>query len=213
MITNYTELKQAVSKWLLRDTSDRVVTTDQVENYIQLCETELNRVLKIRDLEETQDYVTSTTEDFLLLPDGFRGVKTFEFDTEPYDIECCATRRDMKKKFTSATGRPQAYIILGGKVVFNCQPDAAYAMTMDFFEEIPPLTSGNPTNVILEKHPDVYLYGAQKHALIQIGDKDKLDTVATNYKGTVDDLLEDDKNSRIPSGTAMKPQRRNRGMF
>jgi hypothetical protein len=206
-ITTYSTLVDNVYKWLIRDqATDTFITADLVQTYIQLCEAEMNRELKIIDTESTQTYTLSTSNDYITLPTGYRGITAFEFTSRPYDIQYFPTRRAMKDAFASDTGRPKAYTIIGQKAIFNCTPDSAYTMTMDFYKNITALTATATTNTILTKFPDVYLYGSIRQALINLNDQRRLEAIAPVYQNILARILEDDKNGRLPVGAAMKPR-------
>lgn len=206
MITNKGQLVDKIYKWLIRDAStDKFVTPDMVETYIQLTEAEFSRELKIVDLIETASLNAVNTDGFISLPSDFRGIVSLEFNSRPFDIEWFATRRDMKEKYNDNSGRPRGYIIQGGKIIFSNTPDQSYSMTMDYYKSVPPLTEANPTNIILEKFPDAYLYGGIRQALLNLNIKDRLADNATIYKDIIDRIKEDDKNLRFPVGGVMKP--------
>lgn len=206
-ITTKATLVDNIYKWLIRDqTTDSFVNEQLVETYIQLTESEFNRELKIFDLISTEAITLGTVNNYRDLPDGFRGIISFEFDDRPYDLEFFATRRAMKERYASNLGRPAAYTIIGNRIYFNCIPDQAYTMTMDYYEAVEPLSDSVTSNIILEKYPDAYLYGGIRQALINLNIKERLEDVAVVYKDIIDRIKEDDKNGRIPVGSAMKPR-------
>ena len=206
-ISKRSELITNVYKWLIRDeTTESFITQETIHTYIQFAEAELNRELKVLDLEQTEDVTLSTSQNFVNLPADYRGIKSFEFDTRPFDIQYFSSRREMKEKFSNETGRPQAYIIFGGKIIFNCTPDSAYEMTLDYYGEIDALDGDDATNDILDKHPDVYLYGTIRQALININNKSRLEAIAPLYNNILERIKEDDKTARFPSGARMQPK-------
>lgn len=208
MITDRSTLIDGIYKWLIRDqATDQFVTPELVGTYVQLAEAELNRELKIQDLEDTEEYTTSTTENFVTLPDEFRGIVSFEFDTRPYDIQFYPSRRSMKDALGNDAGRPCGYIIIGNKIIFNCIPSEQYEMTLDFYKTIPPLTEESPDNEILRKHPDVYLYGGIRQALLNLNNNERLSPIASVYQNSVERIKEDDRHANIPAGTTMRAKR------
>lgn len=203
-ISAKSDLITKVYKWLIRDqTTETFITQELVETYIQFCEAELNRELKTVDLEQSQDVTLSTSVNYVTLPSDYRGISSFEFDSRPFDIEYFSSRREMKERFSSDAGRPKGYIIQGAKIIFNCIPDSAYEMTLDYYGEIDALDADSDTNTILQKHPDVYLYGTIRQALININNKNRLEAIAPLYQNILERIKEDDKSSRMPSGGKM----------
>lgn len=205
-ITNRGDLSDKIYKWLIRDgATDKFVTPDMIQTYIQLAESELNRELKIQDLIATVPLNISTVSS--PLPSDFRGVVALEFDSIPFDCEWFPTRREMKDKYYNSIGRPPGYIIQGGTIIFSNTPDISYPMTLDYYQALTPLTSDNDVNVILSKFPDAYLYGCVRQGLLNLNVADRIDAIATLYQNIIDRIKEDDKNQRFPVGGAMKPSR------
>jgi len=204
MISNRDELIDSVYRWLMRDqTTDTFITADVMDTYIQLCESELNRELKIMDLEATEAITLSTSNDYITLPTGFRGVQSFEFTSKPFDIDFFQNRRAMKEAYSTDIGRPKGYTIFGDKFIFSCTPDSAYTMTLDYYKTLEALTEDDDTNIILDKFPDVYLYGTVRQALINLNNPDRLEAIATLYQNAISRILEDDKNARFPVGARL----------
>jgi len=202
-IGTYTELTTAIYAWMLRSNTDIVVTSGQIENYVALLEAELNRELRIRELEETAAVVTAADTDYAALPSDFKKLNTLEFDSVPFDIEY-VTRRKLKELYGGQTGRPKAYTIYANRIYFGPTPDAVYNMTIDYYKAIDPLTSGDPTNEILTPYPDIYLYGALKHGYMQLKDTENANAVGQNYNAIIERVKQADVESRLPNKLIMK---------
>ncbi len=205
MIHNYDSLKTAIYNWLLREVTDIVVTPDQVDNYISLCESELNRELKIRDLQEAQSLTALAGDDYVTLPNNYQSMCAIQFDTAPYDIKPMSSRADMNAQFTNDTSRPKAFFIFGDKIIFNCVCDGDYTLDLDYYKSIPAISSLNQTNNILTKYPDLYLYGALKQAHLHAKDNEKLTNVGTVYSNAIDRIIAADKVSKLTSGARIRP--------
>lgn len=205
MIYNYDSLKTAIYNWLLREVTDIVVTPDQVDNYISLCESELNRELKIRDLQEAQSLTALAGDDYVTLPNNYQSICAIQFDTAPYDIKPMSSRADMNAQFTNDTSRPKAFFIFGDKIIFNCVCDGDYTLDLDYYKSIPAISSLNQTNNILTKYPDLYLYGALKQAHLHAKDNEKLTNVGTVYSNAIDRIIAADKVSKLTSGARIRP--------
>lgn len=204
-ITKKSELSTMAYKWLLRDqTTETFMNADLMNTYISFAEAEFNRELKIQDLMDDAALVCSTTENFIALPANFSGIMTLEFDSRPYDIEFFPTRRAMKDKYGENLGRPAGYIIQSNKIIFNCVPDSAYEMTLDYYTKVTALVGDTDTNTILAAHPDAYLYGTIRQALINIGNSARLAEVTPIYSDIINRIRENDKNSRLPSNARMQ---------
>ena len=209
-ITTYAELKAAVYAWLLRDsTTDLVITDERVTDYITLCEAELSRELKIRELEEEATLTASTSTDIIALPSDYRGMIDLQYDSGLKCLEYEAQSKLSRNK-SDRIGRPKKFTIKGTNVKFDRTPDSEYTLTLDYYESIEALSDSNASNVILSKFPDVYLYGTLHQALLNINDQKRQALITPIYTSIVDRIKEEDKNSQIPSGSRMKsPYNRN----
>ncbi|TXH55203.1 MAG: hypothetical protein E6Q97_09295 [Desulfurellales bacterium] len=202
-INDFDSLKAAVSAWMLRTNSDSVVTQAQIGNYVGLCESELNRELRIRELEDTEAVTTVPAQAWVELPAGFKKIGSLEFDDKPFDMDFL-TRRQLKEQYGGQSGRPRAFTVYGNRIYFGPTPDAAYTMTLDFYTAITALSESQQTNDILTNFPDIYLYGALKHAYFQVKDTENADAVGQNYNAIIDRVKQADVESRMPTKLVMK---------
>jgi hypothetical protein len=207
-IVDYATLQSAVSAWMLRSTSDAVVTAAQVKTYIQLAEAELNRELRIRELEADVALPTVTAQDYVTLPSDFKRISSFEYDDNSANLDQIGTRQELKRKWGNSEEQPLEYAIFGSKIFMGPTPDAIYTTHLYYFTAIPALSDGNATNAILTAYPDAYLYGAVRQGCMQISSKDKKADAENNYGTVIKRIQEADMNSRISSNARMKTRRR-----
>lgn len=207
-IGTYAELQSAVSAWMLRSSSDAVVTAAQVKNYIFLCEAELNRELRVRELEESSTLVTVAAQDYVNLPSDFKKVKDIYHESAPFDLNFINTKGELKRKWSTQSGRPLDYTIQGTKIYLGKIPDAVYNIPLDYYKAIPALTDSNTTNVILTAFPDIYLYGALRHGYMQTKDANNKQIVEQNYGQAVDRVRLSDMESRMPANLRARVPRR-----
>ncbi len=200
-ISTYAQLQTAVYRWILRMTTDRVVTSDQVQNYISLCESELNRELRVRELEESTTLSTVATQDFVNLPSDFRKVGSIYHLSSPFDIKTLPTIKDLKIKYSTRSERPCEATIYGTKIYLGPTPNAIYDINLDYYKEITALSDLNTTNVILTRYPDVYLYGAIRHAYINTRDEKNLSVAENNYTAAINRIKDADISSRMTHDT------------
>ena len=71
---------------------------------------------------------------------------------------------ELSETWGDETGTPQNYTIVGGEILFGPYPDKQYSVTMTYQRDLAPLSESNPSNWLLESHPDIYLFGALLHA-------------------------------------------------
>jgi hypothetical protein len=70
----------------------------------------------------------------------------------------------LKAEFDGAVGTPQAYALVAGGIRVAPPPADEELLTMDYFRRIDALSVVAPSNWLLTKHPDAYLYGTLYYA-------------------------------------------------
>lgn len=208
MITDLSTLKTEVRAYLLRATTDLVVTDERIGTYIQLCEAELNRELRVRELEALEPITLVAAQNYVALPADFKKVKDFIFNSAPFDIKYSQTFSEMVRAWSQGTGRPKEYTITGDRIYLSHLPDAEYALTFEYYKAIVALSDSNTTNVILAAYPDLYLYGTLRQAYINLKDKANGEIVGTNYAGIIERVKVSDMDSRMPANLKQKTRSR-----
>lgn len=179
-IETYSELQAAVA-----DLLNRTDLTAQIPNWISLCEAALNR-----DLDCPQMQVTSTisiTGETYPLPADFGGVKSLRINSgagSPVEYVTPEILDDL----AIMTGTPTAYSISGGFFYFNPVPGSAVSARLRYRQLVPALSATNPSNWVLARHSDVYLYGTAVHSAQYLQADDRLATWASLYGALVTDI-------------------------
>lgn len=207
-IGTYAELQSAVSAWMLRASTDAVVTAAQVQNYIFLCEAELNRVLKVRELETDVALPTVQNQAYLTLPSDFKKIASLEYDDNSANLDQVGSRQELKRKWGNVSQQPTEYAIFGSKIYLGATPDAIYTSHLYYYKAIPALTDTNTTNAILTAFPDLYLSGAIRQGCMQTSNKDKKAEAEENYVAAIGMVRQADMDNRISSNARMKTRRR-----
>ena len=207
-ITTYAELQSAISAWLLRENTDAVVTTARVKEYIALCEVELNRELKVRELETAAAVVTVADQAYKALPTGFKRISDIYFDSSPYDLNFLPTKGEIKRKWGTATGRPVDYTIWGSNIWFGKTPDAVYDLTIDYYMAITPLSDSATTNEIFPAYSDLYLYGALRQACFHTKNEKFGAQVGANYGSIIERLKDLNQSAKMAASARMQTRRR-----
>ncbi|WP_026621291.1 hypothetical protein M728_001859 [Ensifer sp. WSM1721] len=119
--------------------------------FLALAELKLNRVMRLADMEKTATVPLaegegSLPEDFLearqvLAGDG-RALRVLPL-------------QELSSHETSG-GPPIGYAIVGS--VIKVRPKGGENIRLTYYAKIPPLTAAAPSNWLIEKAPDVYLY-------------------------------------------------------
>ena len=150
-LATFSDLKASVSTWLAR--SDMA---GMAEDFITLAEARLNRELNPVETEATLTGVASS-----------RGIDvSAQAVEEPIALfiadSATGNEREVLKKgpgefaFVTDEGAPTIWSLDGNQIVFDRPVDQAYSFRFRFTQRFK-LSNDNPTNWLLDNHPDVYL--------------------------------------------------------
>lgn len=120
--------------------------------YLGLAETKLNRVLRVADMMTTG--TVTLTDGVGSLPSDF--LEAFELLSPAGRPLRAMTTQQLTTSYRNLSGVPVGYAVIGSSL--NVRPTAGGDATMTYYARIPALTPANPTNWLLTKAPDVYLY-------------------------------------------------------
>lgn len=151
---NYSELKQAVEDWL-----NKPEIVEAVPTFIELAEARFNRELRLNAMMATQSLTTTTATvplpaDWLqhssivvTSPANVVSSLVYVSPDEYYDI--------LKNQMA---GDPRYYTIINSDIVLYPAPGGTVDMEIAYYQKIPALSSGNPSNWLIARSPDLYLY-------------------------------------------------------
>jgi hypothetical protein len=150
-LTTYAGLKDALQSF-----SHRNDVASRLDDFIDMAESEMNRWVRIRDMETR---VTATTSGrYLALPASFlemRRVKLIS-GAQYFDM-LYATPEGMH--ISQDSGIPGVYTITS-QLEFDREPDSAYTVEFQYYAAPTALSSTNTTNSILTRFPNIYLFGS-----------------------------------------------------
>lgn len=159
-ITTYTELQTAIAAWIKRD--DMTAT---IPDFIKMAETVFNLgdgdpdapgyipPLRAREMETQTDLTISGGA--VAAPSGFLEAIRVLAATSPERLLSYATPEWLSEAYPNGqdADAPDFYTIIGSNFI----SPASFELT--YYTAIPPLAS-NPTNWLLTKSPNAYLYGS-----------------------------------------------------
>lgn len=174
-VGTYAELQAAVSNWLNRE--DFAV---RVPEFIELAEARLRRVVDGFEMEARA--VATATSEYLTLPSDFdtmRHAAVIEGGVRyPLREMEYAALTDAYR--WAAGARPQAFAIMAGRLVLAPAPSAdGVAVEMVYRRSLPRLSTSEPTNWLLDSHPDIYLFSALVQAEFYGWNDDRLRLIKT----------------------------------
>lgn len=177
--TNYAELQAAVKGWLHR--SD---LTAQIPDFITLAETSINRIAQVRSMENEVPLAVAVGARIVALPAGFMS---------PLAVWMGPNRRELapatpeELPITTTPGRPTYWAIDGTNLAFDCPSDIARTATLRYRGGFK-LSDAAPTNALLTKYPDIYLYGTLLQAAPWLRDNDSIPLWQAMYGRAVNEI-------------------------
>lgn len=162
-LSTYAELVSAVGDWLDRDD-----LAAKIPNFVTVTEARLNRLLSDMDMEV---WTTLTaTDEATPLPDDYGEMVSITCGAGPLTpIGPVA----FSAVDTSVTGEPRFYCIVDGEIRF-APADSAASIGLVYRRTVPSLTATSPTNWLMTRAPDVYLYGALLQASAFLVEDDRV---------------------------------------
>ncbi|MDE2428183.1 MAG: hypothetical protein KGM99_05610 [Burkholderiales bacterium] len=186
-ITSYSELVTAICDRM----NDDALSTYAPE-FIALAEAQFTRRLKCLDMEGSSTIAVSST---VALPTDYKKVRSIHLDD--YGPLRQLSPDDFQTKYADdSAAQPVDYAIFSGVIHFGPTPDAAYTVTMTYLRTLTGLSSTNTTNWILEKHPDLYLYGSLIHAEFRGWNDARLPTINSAVEQIIAEINMADAESR-----------------
>lgn len=178
-LTNYSDLSGAIASWLHRTDQTTRITAE----LIVMAETKINAQLRSRDMESLNTLSTTQDSDTSALPTGFiesKGLWIYDGGTReelyPFDPSDIG--------FSTSSGRPKNYGIIGSNVVYDCPLDQAYTIKM--LAILAYNLASTTTNNIMTKDPGCYLYGALTEGMAFLRDKEMMPFFAVKEKEAFD---------------------------
>ena len=190
MIANAADLRAFIATTL-----NRRDLTDAIPRWIQMCEGEVNRNLRVREMVKPA-YIEMTVADqgYIPTPGDFLEVENIETQTDPAIVlEAVTPQRADELRARLKGGLPAYYSVVGSRVEIVPHPAEPISIEMSFYARLPPLTTNAATNWLLQRSPDVYLYGSLIHSAPYLKDDQRLPLWQTKFDKALDDLRRADK--------------------
>ena len=105
------------------------------------------------------------------------------------------------------TGQPVYFAIDGDTMELAPTPDQAYDLQLVYFAEVPPLGANNAENFLSRTAPDVYLYGALKHASIFLMEDERLPIFVAYFEKAIEELRQQQAKAEYHKGSLILKRR------
>ena len=200
-LDTYNNLKAAVQDWAHRDD-----VADKMDDFIQIAEEGMfaNPLfpLQLRQMETRSTATTSTTDQFMALPDGFINMRRLKITLAGGDCDVKYRAPDQMRA-TNGPGLP-GFFTVTSQLEFDRVPDSEYTVEMQYFAKPTRLSAANPTNTILDKHATAYLYGCL-WALAEWSNDDQQETkYLARFLGVIEGINKEYKAGRYGPAPVMR---------
>jgi len=191
-IIDYDDLLSAAAQWLNRED-----LTDQLPAFVRFAESQFNRELRVRDMM-VRAYTTSANE-LVELPDDWLehySLTTADGGTLEYMTEAGSNRL----KGDGMSGETFGYTVVGNAIELVPMPGADMELRMVYYARIPSLGPSQPSNWLLAKYPDIYLYSTLLQAMPYLKDDTRLATWIQLRAGMIESMRLESEASLRPRG-------------
>lgn len=204
-LNSFADLKSSIADWLAR--SD---LTTQIDDFIDLFESDFNRRIRTEEMLGDATLTTSSTTAFVALPTNFLEVRNLSFTSSPEDITFVTMKQLKQIRAGQNSGRPTSYTLTssstsGGakRILFGPAPDGVHTFDLSFYEQVPTLNSTNTSNWLLTKAPGAYLYGSLSQALYFISDSGRRAEIQGAYENIMANIGTEDERAKA-GGAGMR---------
>ncbi|MBI1275379.1 hypothetical protein GC177_05340 [bacterium] len=196
IIDNYTNLLTEVeSEFSRSDLSGRIPRA------VQAAEARMNRELRLLDMESLASLTTTPNQATIDLPQGSRHVRQAWLDGSPARLGLVSLTQLVETQIAGCHGRPIMMAVERDKLRLAPVPDGEYDIQLIHTLAVTPLTEAAPTNWLLEKHPDAYLYGTCSAVAAQLQNPDAMAYYDSMFSRVLDAMRQEDELRRVPSSS------------
>lgn len=189
-ITDFDTLKAAVA-----DFTNRTDLTAQMDTFVQLAEATFNRTLRMQDQQTAID---------LDIVDG-----AVTLPAEVAELISVAVREDTDRRLPYVTvaeyldrgemgssGPATGYTLQGRQLLLVPGAGNATQLRLRYFAKLAPLSSTTPSNWLLERAPDAYLYGTCAQVAAYLRDTEAAQQWEGAKAAVLQAEIEADRNAR-----------------
>jgi hypothetical protein len=186
-------LKSTASDWLDRDDLDTKIPT-----FIQMAEAMFNRELRAPEMEKTS--TGSVTAEDTPLPADYLAMRAIYVEGSPDRPLRGVAPSAIRQGFDGTAGTPLAYAIVSQSIRLVPPPSDEILVTIDYWAKIDALSVVAPSNWLLEKHPDAYLYGTLYCAEAYLDNSTRAAQWKSLLDQTIDRINRTARNDRYGAG-------------
>lgn len=194
-IANRDDLKTWIAEEVDRDPAD---ITDNLDKWILMAEARFNRDLRCPDMERT--VTGSAVAEDTPLPNDYLAMRAIYEEGSPDRPLRGIAPSAIRQEHDGTSGTPVAYALVSGCIRLIPPPSSTILITMDYWAQIDSLTVAEPSNWLLEKHPDAYVTAVLFHYYRWSKDRDSAVDANSLCQGIIDQINRASVNDRYGAG-------------
>lgn len=205
--SNYTDLQAAVLAFNWARSSGTVT------DFIRLAHTKINLGLRVPFMEKTASLTISA--DRIAAPTDMAAVRRLWIDgTYDNPLQPTSPDRILDLRATYSSAQPQWYAIEGDTTtgtenttegeyfVFGPSPGTtSYTGKLLYTRRLAALSSGSDTNIVLDRYPNLYLYGALAEAAAFSDETERLATYGAMFSALIAQINEQARSDAYAGGS------------
>ena len=199
----YSELKTNIASYLNR--SD---LTDQLDIFIDQAEAEINRKIRTKDMVKRAN---ATLEgQYLTLPSDWMQAINVEItagEFRPLFQQSIESLDVYRKEIDNTSGQPIYFAIVDDTLEVAPTPDQNYTVQLTYYAKVSALSDSNTSNFVSNDHPDVYLYGALKHASVFLMEDERARLFSEQFEKAIEEIRMEDEKSKFGKGSLLQRRR------
>lgn len=197
-IVDMTTLRDAVSVWATHGE-----ITDNWVSVLQMAEARMMSDVKIRRIE--QSIYGTLTDPVLPLPeDVYQYQRLMLLDASGAERSLEYAPPGTFERLTGSAGRPESFTVLDQALILYPSPNKEYEYALYYIPQVRPLTDENPTNDVLKRAPNVYLYACLSEGFNLVHDTKKAMHFMVMYSDALDSLQSAEDAAKYPLSSTLQ---------
>lgn len=204
----YRTLEAEAAEWLSREGDPFFLAMFPL--FVQLAETRMRKRLRTRKMQGKTTLTLSAGLAAAALPADFAGIRggayveSADGEGAPQPLAYIASPIPQQTLLSGALSRPLRYFIYGGKLVVYPVANADYVVTLPYYQRLVSIGPDRPSNIVIEKHPDVYFGGVMFYAQMWLQNFEKAAEWKGKFMNALIELTRSDKADQFRAAGGLK---------
>lgn len=155
-LSTYSELQSSIADWM-----NQTNLTAVIPDFIRLAEAQMNRVIRVSQMEQRATTLTVAGQAYYSLPTDYLALRDIQLNASPNRSLSYMSPEEIDIHYDSTVNdTPNFYTIVGNEFQLAPAPSSEHNLEISYYQQIPALSDSSTTNWLLTAYPDIYLYGS-----------------------------------------------------